>query len=405
MLSQQQITKDHQDRGQGKEEDQVTFTISRLSREEARSHFFKWAISEQWNPTEGAALDGTDGDIDKIYYNIDNEGFFAGKVSSPQAPEPRIVSIISGLRYSPQQAYIGYYIVDPAERGRGYGLKTFRYALDSLRKGSLGDGNNDTPVSVGLDGVMAQTDNYRKSGFTQVVWRNERRHGSDLRRLVDEQEHGLATRLRAGEEPSVVDIETLFGPESKLSDDEIEALYAQLAAMDTKYTGLQRPGFYKDWVQFHAAHGGAANASKKVTTNSSSTSSSDESLNTIRQHRFGVAVLAEPTTTDNKVPTILGIGFVRPAQSSYRVGPLYAPRQEIAKKILVRLALRVLDASSSSSTPLKFDVDVPVENKPAAELFDSLGWNDTFPCLRMWNGPVPPHDISGIYGVTTLEVG
>ncbi|KAG0024022.1 hypothetical protein BGZ81_007843 [Podila clonocystis] len=323
-----------------------TFTIAPLSLDQAATIYFNWAHAEQWNPTAQGA------DFREVYFPVDSGGFFAGSVVSPTTGESKIVSILSGVRFDAEQAWVGFYIVDPAERGHGYGLKTFEHVLNQ----HLG-----TTVSVGLDGVMAQVSNYRKSGFTNVGWQNERRHG-DIHKLIKEQEAAVADKIRNG---------TISGLTNLAAVDE-----AQLAAMEVQYSGLKRPEFVHRWVQFH--------------------SGIEET-----KHRFGTVLLAE----DGK--TVLGYGCIRPAQTSYRVGPLYASSTEVAKQILVKLAIDVVETDERHplGIPLVIDIDVPNTNKQAVELFDGLGWKDTFPCLRMWKGPIPEHDVNGVFGVASLEVG
>ncbi|KAG0085614.1 hypothetical protein BGZ93_000545 [Podila epicladia] len=324
------------------------FSIAPLSRDHAAAIFFNWANSEQWNPTAQGA------DLGDVYFPLDSGAFFAGIVISPTTGESKIVSILSGVRFGAEQAWVGFYIVDPAQRGHGYGLKTFEHVLSK----HLGDSGI---TSVGLDGVMAQVSNYRKSGFTNVGWQNERRHG-DLVKLVEVQEAALADKIRNGGVSGLRDLATV---------DE-----AQLAAMEVRYSGLKRPEFVRRWVQFH--------------------SGVQET-----KHRFNTALLAE----DGK--TVLGYGCIRPAQTSYRIGPIYASSTEVAKQILVKLAIDVVEVEKRHplGVPLEIDIDVPNTNKHAVELFDGLGWKDTFPSLRMWKGPVPEHDVSGVFGVASLEVG
>ena len=61
--------------------------------------------------------------------------------------------------------FLGLYIVKAEHRGQGFGLELWRAALDHL-----GD------RMVGLDGVVAQQENYRKSGF-RLAFRNIRQKG------------------------------------------------------------------------------------------------------------------------------------------------------------------------------------------------------------------------------------
>ncbi|KAI9241800.1 MAG: hypothetical protein BYD32DRAFT_405147 [Podila humilis] len=330
-----------------------TFTISTLSQDKVTATFFAWARSEQWNPTAQGA------DLGEVYFPLDSSAFIGGSIVDPATGESKIISIVSGVRYGAEQAWVGFYIVDPAERGHGYGLKTFKHVLQNL--------DDSTRASIGLDGVMAQVANYRKSGFTNVGWQNERRHG-DLVKLINFQERNLADQIRAG---------TVAGFKDLADVEE-----AQLVALETRYSGLKRPEFVHRWVQFHSA-------------------ASAEARDRSHQHRFSTAVVAQ----DGK--TVLGYGCIRPAQSSYRIGPIYASTVEIAKQILVKLAVDVVAGEERQplGVPLEVDIDVPNTNKLGGELFDRLGWLDTFPSLRMWKGPVPEHDANGVFGVATLEIG
>lgn len=98
-----------------------------------------WAAAEGWNP---GLRDGPS------FFAQDPEGFFIGRVDG----EP--VSAISVVNYDEVYAFLGFYLVRPDLRGRGHGLATWRTAL--AHAGTR---------TVGLDGVVAQQDNYRRSGF------------------------------------------------------------------------------------------------------------------------------------------------------------------------------------------------------------------------------------------------
>ncbi|KAF9390232.1 hypothetical protein BGX21_011515 [Mortierella sp. AD011] len=330
-----------------------SLSIERCTGEQASKLFYSWALSEHWNPSTNGE------DIKDVFHKADPQGFFFGKIHENGKDE--VVSIISGVRYGEDQAWIGFYIASPNHRGRGYGLETFHQALKHV---------GHDRASVGLDGVMAQVDNYKKSGFTEIGWQNERRHGS-IAGLVENSERELAEKIAKDEFPGLV----------LLQDDQVDL--DQLPGIEERFSGLKRPGFVKDWALFHAHHP--------------------------EQHRFGVAFLSTDGTKDEKSgkPIVLGYGCVRPAVSSYRVGPLYATTPEIAKLLLVKLASEVILAEKSKpyGVSLQFDVDVPNSNKDAIKIFDDLGWNDTFPCLRMWKGKVPKHDVNGVFAVGTLEVG
>ncbi|MER6255818.1 GNAT family N-acetyltransferase [Streptomyces sp. NPDC001584] len=110
-----------------------------------------WADEEGWNP----------GDSDRFAFAVaDPEGFLIGRLDG----EP--VACISAVRYGGGFGFIGFYIARPAVRGQGYGIRLWRAGMERL------DGR-----LVGLDGVVDQQDNYRKSGFRRA-WNNFRYEGT-----------------------------------------------------------------------------------------------------------------------------------------------------------------------------------------------------------------------------------
>ena len=109
-----------------------------------------WAAAEGWNP----GLHDAD-----CFYGANPTGFLMGFLNN----EP--IASISAVKYGESFGFIGFYIVKPGFRGQGYGLAIWQAALDYLK------GRN-----VGLDGVVAQQDNYIKSGF-RLAHRNIRYEG------------------------------------------------------------------------------------------------------------------------------------------------------------------------------------------------------------------------------------
>lgn len=110
----------------------------------------EWAAAEGWNP----GLDDL-----AAFHAADPGGFFLGWLDG----EP--VSSISVVRYGAAFGFLGFYIVRPEQRGTGAGLATWNHGMAYL------EGR-----TVGLDGVVAQQANYRKSGFV-LAGRNVRHSG------------------------------------------------------------------------------------------------------------------------------------------------------------------------------------------------------------------------------------
>ncbi len=104
-----------------------------------------WAAAEGWNP----------GLADAACFAIpDTRGFFVGEIDG----EP--VATVSCVNYDDRFAFLGFYIVRAGFRGAGHGLRIWNAAI--AHAGSR---------VIGLDGVVAQQDNYKKSGF-QLAYAN-----------------------------------------------------------------------------------------------------------------------------------------------------------------------------------------------------------------------------------------
>lgn len=110
-----------------------------------------WAAAEGWNP------------------GLDDAGPFlaqdpAGFLMARLGDEP--VSCVSVVRYPGSFAFLGFYICRPEFRGRGLGHAVWQAGMAH----ALG-------CNIGLDGVVAQQDAYRRSGF-RLAHRNVRYAGS-----------------------------------------------------------------------------------------------------------------------------------------------------------------------------------------------------------------------------------
>jgi GNAT superfamily N-acetyltransferase len=110
----------------------------------------EWAAAEGWNPGLHDA---------HAFHAADPAGFLIGVLDG------EAVASISVVRYAPHFGFLGCYIVREGWRGRGLGYALWRAGLRHL------EGCN-----VGLDGVVAQQANYRKSGF-RYAYGNQRHEG------------------------------------------------------------------------------------------------------------------------------------------------------------------------------------------------------------------------------------
>lgn len=109
-----------------------------------------WAVAEGWNP----GLHDADS-----FHATDPGGFLIAH----RGDEP--VGMVSAVAYGAGFGFLGFYLVRPAWRGQGHGLALWQAAMA-----------RPTGRVVGLDGVVAQQANYRKSGFA-LAWNNVRWQG------------------------------------------------------------------------------------------------------------------------------------------------------------------------------------------------------------------------------------
>ena len=110
-----------------------------------------WAAAEGWNPGLADAA---------CFASVDPEGFFIAELDG--AP----VATVSCVNYDARFSFLGFYIVREDLRGKGYGFRIWNAAI--AHAGSR---------VIGLDGVTAQQDNYRKSGFA-LAYANVRYGGT-----------------------------------------------------------------------------------------------------------------------------------------------------------------------------------------------------------------------------------
>jgi len=152
-----------------------------------------WARAEGWNP----GLDDA-----TPFRAADPEGFLIGRIDGKPA------SCISVVRASAEFAFLGFYICRPDLRGHGHGWATWQAGMQRL-----------AGRTIGLDGVVAQQDNYRKSGFA-LAHRNVR--------------HGGRTSLAMPKDARLVPL--------------AQVPFERIAAHAARHFGCRRDAFLRAWL-------------------------------------------------------------------------------------------------------------------------------------------------------------
>ncbi|SBO42255.1 GNAT family N-acetyltransferase [Cyanobium sp. NIES-981] len=99
-----------------------------------------WARAEGFCPGEGDVA---------IYRHTDRQGVWVKELNH------QLIGCIAGVRYNAEYGFVGMFLVDPAQRGRGHGLSLWRTAMDHLA---------DLPC-VGLEAALGRVEDYRRWGF------------------------------------------------------------------------------------------------------------------------------------------------------------------------------------------------------------------------------------------------
>ncbi len=236
-----------------------------------------WAADEGWNP----GLDDLD-----AFYEADPEGFLMGFV------DDQPVSAITVVRYGASYGFLGFYIVTPDHRGHGLGLQIWNAGLAHL-KGR----------TIGLDGVVAQQENYRKSGFVLA--------GRNIRFTSKRPDAAVSSH---GPQPAITPVTA--------------ANLAEVVAYDAPFFPDQRQGFISRWV-----HPGAPTK------------------------RRSLAALEDGT--------VKGYGVIRACRDGYKIGPLFAESRDIAERLFNAL-IAPIEADKAVSIDVPEDNRVAVALAEAA---------------------------------------
>jgi GNAT superfamily N-acetyltransferase len=92
-----------------------------------------------------------------------------------------------------------------------------------------------------------------------------------------------------------------------------------------------------------------------------------------------------------------GYGVIRPCQTGFKIGPLFADDDKAADALFLALA-----AKAGSGQVF---IDPPEPNLAAVRLAERYGLKPAFETARMYTGPVPEIGLRGIFGITSFELG
>ena len=211
-----------------------------------------WAAKEGWNP---GIDDGS------LFHTADPNGFFMAYEGA------RPVAGISVIQQGGAHGFLGLYICHPDYRGRGHGWAVWQAGMAYL-----------DARTVGLDGVVEQQDNYRKSGFA-FAYRNIRYAGTPTRQAVESSAvsiGGIETHCRRVQEND----------------------WTTLMKLDENVHGYRRNPLLKAWL------------------------TDSNTRHSVVQESQG---------------SITGYGTVRQCQQGHKIGPLIADSAKNAQSLLANL--------------------------------------------------------------------
>ena len=259
------------------------------------------ANSEGWNP----GLFDAD-----CFYHADPNGFLMAKIDSNK------VGCISAVAYNDNYGFIGFYIVAPEYRGKGYGVELGKAAL-----ASLGDRN------IGLDGVLERQDVYKKYWGFSYAYKNMRFQG----------------KAESKKSPKALPIAGVD--------------FNKLLEYDSQVFLFPRPVFLSYWIS--------------------------------RADSFGYYLEHEGT--------ILGYGILRKCFTGYRIGPLFADDEIIAREIL--------EALLSNIPGELYYLDIPEPNTASLKIVHQYNMQKVFETARMYTKEIPNVPLHRVFGITSFELG
>ncbi|NNT71700.1 GNAT family N-acetyltransferase [Flavobacterium sp. IMCC34852] len=94
---------------------------------------------------------------------------------------------------------------------------------------------------------------------------------------------------------------------------------------------------------------------------------------------------------------LLGFAVIRPCQTGYKIGPLFAENETVAAALYERCLTEAIDE------PVY--LDIPVCNEAAVNLVQQYKATYVFECARMYYGKPPKVAVEKVFGITSFELG
>jgi hypothetical protein len=94
---------------------------------------------------------------------------------------------------------------------------------------------------------------------------------------------------------------------------------------------------------------------------------------------------------------IVAYGVARPCRVGFKIGPLFAERDDLAAHVLETLMAKIAGS--------QVQIDLPEVNDAAVALVKGFGMAEVFGCVRLYLGPSPDLPMKRIFAVTSLEFG
>ncbi len=192
---------------------ETTCKIRQMTRSELDTAV-SWAAAEGWNPGKFDA---------DVFWQTDPNGFFALEHNN------QMIGSGSAVSYDGQFGFMGFFIVKPEYRGKGFGGQLWLNMRDTLKS------RLDQGTAIGIDGVFAMQQSYSKTGFA-FSHRNLRMEGIA---------EGL-TNNSSDKSENENDLVTIQPPRA----DDLE----QLIAADARWFGCRRQRFLTAWLEMKDSH-------------------------------------------------------------------------------------------------------------------------------------------------------